>query len=278
VAALIAPTLTPSPPSPLAEVGGPSFAAPGSGAQLPLLLTATTAQFAGDAPTTEQGGTISLAPDGSLRMTLNNSALGVSGVVLRNGVTSLDRSSAFLDLTDFSAERIHVRNGSWQVYGQRAFSGGVWSTGFSTGPTAIPTTSTITYMGAVTGLISEYHIVGGEGVGLVRGNLSLNVDFATRTISGAISGLNVGTDGFYRTGPVNDLTFTATIDAGSNSYTGEVVSGPTPGGLNAFQAGVRGIITGQFFGPTAGESGGALTLSDGTARLIISFGARAGGG
>jgi len=272
VSAPIAPTLTASPPSLLAEVGGPSFAAPGRGAQFPLLLTAITARFAGDATTTEQGGTISLAPDGTLRMTLNNSALGVNGLILASGATRIS-SGTFQSFVAPSAGLNYVRSGSWLILASGDPIGGVWTTGFVTRPASIPTTSTIGYLGAVRGLISEYHIPLGESVALVGGNLSLNVNFATQTISGTISGLTVGTDGFYRPGPVNDLSFTATINAGSNSYTGEVVSGPSPDGPNAFQAGARGTISGQFFGPNVREIGGVLTLSDGTSRLIISFGA-----
>jgi len=102
------------------------------------------------------------------------------------------------------------------------------------------------------------------------------VNFETRTISGEISGLRVGSDGSYVTGPVNNLSFTATLSPGTNTYAGEVVSGSSPGGPNAFLAGATGTISGQFFGPSTDESGAVLTLSDGTSRLIISFSAKVG--
>jgi len=271
VAALIAPTLTPSPPSPLAEVGGPSFAKPGGGAQLPLLLTAIGAQFAGDATTTNLGGIISLAPDGTLRMTLNNSDLGVNGIALGSGAKTSVSSGTF---SSYVAPLPNTNSGSWFIRPDRGDPvGGVWSTGFSTLPASIPTASFKLYFGDVGGLISEYHISDGGSVGLVDGNLSLSANYVTRTISGSITGLRVGTDGIYRPGPVNNLSFTATFSPGTNTYTGEVVSGSSPGGPNAFQAGARGTISGQFFGPRAEEIGGVLTLSDGTSRLIISFSA-----
>jgi len=271
VAALIGPTLTASPPSPLAEVGGPSFAAPGSGAQLPLLLTAIGAQFAGDATTTEQGGTISLTPDGSLRMTLNNSALGVSGVPLSIHPTSIAGGTIQSFIAPSGTD--HVRSGAWFIRSGGVPIGGVWTTGFSTPQASIPTTSNFDYTGTVAGLISEYHVPGGDGVGLLSGDVNFTVNFATQKISGEISNLRVGSDGLYVTGPVNLLSFTATINPGTNSYTGEVVSAISPGGPNAFQVGTKGTISGQFFGPGATESGAVLTLSDGTSRLIISFSA-----
>lgn len=149
--------------------------------------------------------------------------------------------------------------------------GGAWSTGFSTRPALLPTFGQMSYSGTTLGLISEYHIAGGEGIGLVGGRVQFDSDFAARTITGRITGLDVGSDGSYRTGPVNELTFTATFNTSTNNYEGEVVTGSSPGGPNAFEAGARGIISGQFFGPDGGESGAVLTLSDGTSRLIISF-------
>jgi len=236
------------------------------------LLTAINAPFAGDATTTGQGGIIDLAADGSLRLTLNNQALGVNRVALGTNARINIPGGTFQSFTDPSAgERNHVRHSFWIITTSAGKSGGVSSTGFVPRPGSIPTTGGSTYSGTIGGLISEYHIAGGDGVALLSGNVQLNVDFASRAVTGRITGLRVGSDGIYVTGPVNELTFTATYNAATNTYSGEVLSGSPPGGPNAFQAGARGAIVGQFYGPDAGETGAVLTLSDGTSRLIISF-------
>lgn len=169
--------------------------------------------------------------------------------------------------------RNHVRSGAWIITNAAGKSGGVWSTGFSPRSASIPTTGRLSYNGPIGGLISEYHIAAGDGVALLQGKLEMDSDFSTRSVTGKITGLRVGSDGTYLTGPVNELTFTATFNAATNRYEGEVMAGPSPGGPNAFQSAARGTISGQFFGPGAVESGAVLTLSDGTSRLIISLSA-----
>ena len=273
--ALLTPTLTGSPTAPLADVGGRSFAAPGNGASFPLLLTAITSPFAGDALTTERGGTIDQTSDGSLRLTLNNSALGVSGVPLATNTKIGIPGGSFQSFAEPSAgDRLYVRNSVWIISMSGGKNGGVSSVGFVPPPGSIPTSGRLSYTGSIGGLISEYHIAGGDGVALLSGDVQFDADFGSATVTGKITGLRVGSDGFYVPGAVNELTFTATLDAATNIYRGEVLSGSSPGGPNAFQSGALGTIVGRFYGPDAGEAGAVLILSDGTSRLLISFSAK----
>jgi hypothetical protein len=76
------------------------------------------------------------------------------------------------------------------------------------------------------------------------------------------------------TGPVNDIGFSATIDRNNNLFSGNTSVTSSPGGVYAFGPTASGLINGSFYGPNANEVGAVFNLSEGTRRLIGSFGAK----
>ena len=279
------PTPTPTPtallpasltaqPSPSFADSGISFSSPGSGTQLPLLLSAVSGMFGGDTLTTQQGGTLQLASNGAVNFSLNNPQLGAANLAFQSTARQPIGGGQTIQIFGFGGDPFS-RNLSW-VYGASAnnVGGGVAVAGFLTKASQVPFSGQADFAGRLNGLVSEFHISAGSGYALLSGDVTLTANFGAKQLIGQISNVRVGTDGLYRPGPVNDFTFTATFDPVRNLYVGEIVTGsaPAPASPNAFQAGARGSITLQLFGPTATEVGAVFVISDGQSRALGSFG------
>ena len=108
----------------------------------------------------------------------------------------------------------------------------------------------------------------------MQGDVRVDANFATSALTGTLSSL-FGTNGAGTDVVLNDVTFSATILSGTNSFSGTTTatSAPPLPGTYALKAGATGTIDGMFYGPKADELAGVWTLSDGTASEIGSFAA-----
>lgn len=152
-------------------------------------------------------------------------------------------------------------------------SRGAWLAGLETSVQAIPTTGSATYSGTVLGLVSESHICQCTSVAELAGSVNLSADFSARAISGAMTDLTVNSQS-YESGPMNDISFSATLMADSNMFTGTTMIASSASGLWAMDPAASGDLTGHFFGPVGQEVGAVWTLSDGVHNAIGAFGAR----
>jgi hypothetical protein len=165
-----------------------------------------------------------------------------------------------------------------------AFAGGTQLT------TAMPTSGTKTYTGKMTGVLANSPLGGSDDV---SGNVSLTVDFANGTITGGFPGglltNNVVTAPGVST--VNPLITTYTVYAPLQSLPNPlfgdiaVASGGSITG-NGFSTALSTLsiplattmtMKGNFYGATANEIAGTLTISVPTGpglKLIGSFGAK----
>ena len=274
--AVLAAVQTPSPASPVASGASPSFSALGSTTSFPLFQTSIDGSFGGDTATTNAGAVLTVRPDGSAGLTINNAGLGVSNVQV--GVypgtpvglyqVATEVRSADLDYTRFGYWlRYQPTEGLWQA---SAFTGG-----FVTPVSDIPTSGSAIYTGAATGIFNDQAIcncVTGF-VSQFNGDVSLTANFGQLTINGSITNISL-TSLSYPPGPTNDIGFTATIDRANNLFSGTTSVTSEPGGVYAFGPTASGIINGRFYGPNAAEVGAVFNLTEGTRRLIGSFGAK----
>ena len=140
-------------------------------------------------------------------------------------------------------------------------SAGAVSVGAQTAGSAIPTTGSATF----TGLLGGTYLDPAGGDHLVGANLTVNADFAGRSLALSSS---MTTD--ISTGaamPGLDLTGGLTYAAQTNTMTGT---------LSAANGRLSGPATGYFFGPAAQEIGGIFSLSatSGLERFGGGFGGR----
>jgi hypothetical protein len=182
-----------------------------------------------------------------------------------SGGRNLQVGTSELDYTAYGYWLIQspVANGASSDLG-----GGTWLTGFVTPPGSVPVTGGASYSGHIAGLFDE----GSGSMALVRGGIQVQADFAARSVSGTITGIQFGSDTFMY-GPMNDIAFSATLDPAQNLFRGTTRVVTFPAGPTAFTADASGVVAGRFFGPSANEVGGVWTLSDASRRLIGSFGA-----
>ncbi|MEO7787713.1 MAG: transferrin-binding protein-like solute binding protein [Sphingomicrobium sp.] len=260
--------------------------APGGTVVLPLLITAVEANFSGDRTTTNQGATLTVAPNGTQHLTINNPAWKVTNAPIGASATGVSvfsgpyPASLDLDFTTF---------GGW--YGLNTINsvsyytgGGQWVGGLETPVGAMPVSGSASYAGNVNGQYSLYSKCTCADFGIVSGNVGMTANFGTRSVTGKMTNLLV-VDGTGFNDPLNDILFSASIGSGSNKFVGTTsVSGPprapsgvgTPSGLVGLGLNATGTVVGGFFGPTAQEAGAIWTIDDGAARVIGSFGAKLG--
>ena len=156
------------------------------------------------------------------------------------------------------------------------FHVGAWSTGFITPASQIPTQGTASYAGKATGLYNA--AVGSPAFpdfdSSIVGQVNLTADFAQSTLSGSITNIMATNLVSLSTGAVNDIGFSATIDRTNNLFSGATSVTGAASGTYAFGPTASGLINGRFYGPNAAEVGAVFNLTEGTRRLIGSFGAK----
>jgi C-lobe and N-lobe beta barrels of Tf-binding protein B len=285
---LVAPTLTANPAGP-AATGNATFANTPPGTAFPLVLTAAGLAFSGDSSTTASGGTLQ-QESGGLTLTLNNSALHVTGArpnafPYNSGIYNPGAlgSTPVLALLGASDNLDYTRFGYWTLPDTNPYydvGGGAWLAGYVTPASQLPTSGSANYSGRAVGLASSYPTCQCSDFMDFAGVVAMTANFGTRAIFGSITNLKF-TNMEFADIPLNDVGFAATLDPTRGTYTGTTSAltfpvNPYPNFPFAVGAGASGAITGAFYGPSAQETGAVWTLSDGTHRLIGSFGAAKG--
>ena len=146
--------------------------------------------------------------------------------------------------------------------------------GYETPSAAMPSSGTATYADAG-GVQGSVFVSIGSAVssGIVSGGVSLTANFSSGAITGSFSNMHV----YTRTtaAPWNDVSVSASIAAGTNSFSGSTATTSAPGGQLSLKNGAAGHIDGAFYGPNAENLGAVWTLSngDGTGSAIGTVGA-----
>lgn len=149
-----------------------------------------------------------------------------------------DPATGPVDL-DYTAFGVWATNRFGPLFGSVA-------TGFTTAFAGVPTSGTARYTGVTFGAGIE----AGTGYG-VAGLVTLDANFGTGAISGGFHDMaRVDVNGNITA--FQDISVSASIAAGGNSYSG-TVSSTRPG----FSS---GDVSGAFFGPNAEETGGTWRL------------------
>ncbi len=241
-------------------------------------MTAIDGLFNGDATTTNGGGSLQAAVGGGFALTINNPAVNIASVAAQpypgtqTGLFDVATSvqSANLDYTRFGYWlRSQVTEG--------LYNAGAFTTGFVTPIAQIPTGGTATYTGTATGLYNDDAACGCSSffASAYAAQVNLSVDFAALSIVGAMTnGSLTGFVGSQQRGPINDFGFSAAIDRSTNFFVGTMSVTSQPGGAWAFGPTGSGSIRGRFYGPNGREIGAVFGISEGSRRLIGSFGVR----
>ena len=265
---------TASPTSPIA--GATKFSTLSQATDFPLLMSAARGGPGdGDPATTSAGGVLRANPNGTYALTINNLTVAFNGGPVP-GQTS--NGIWFTRSTVDSANLDYTRYGYWS-YGESVdgtFNLGAWTTGFVTPAASLPAQGTATYAGKASGLYNAAISPGtlADFDSSFKGDVSLTANFGTSALSGSITNITATSLYSALSGPVNDIGFSASIDrtnnlfAGTTSVTGQATS------AYAFGPTAAGLINGRFYGPNAAEVGAVFGLSEGTRRLLGSFGAK----
>jgi hypothetical protein len=278
--------IAPAPPvngeRPTAVAGGANFDNPLPGTEFPLTITAVGPAFGGDAATTGQGAFLRAASNG-FTFTLNNGGAHVADAATSDYPPTYYNPDGqpVVALAGGAGDLDYSRFGYWTLphpenrYYDRG--GGAWAGGYVTQASDVPKGGTASYSGHVAGIASSFPTCGCDDFKDFAGTASLAADFGTRTISGSMTDLRF-TDMEFDTVPLNDIGFDAVLESDANLFTGTtsaltVPTGNDPRFTYAVSSEGRGSISGQFFGPEAGEVAAVWTLSDGVHRLIGSLGA-----
>lgn len=267
---------TASPASPLAAAT--KFSTLTQATEFPLLMAAALGGPGnGDATTTTAGGVLGADQNGTFKLTINNPALGISNV---DATTRSQQGVFYTSSTVNSANLDYTRFGYWSrddgIDG--VFNLGAWTTGFVTPTASLPAQGTATYAGKASGLynVAISATSPADFDSSFKGDVSMSANFGTSTLSGAIT--NITATSLYSsaplTGPVNDIGFSASIDRTNGLFAGTSSVAGQATGPYAFGPTASGLINGRFYGPSAAEVGAVFNLSEGSRRLLGSFGAK----
>jgi hypothetical protein len=133
--------------------------------------------------------------------------------------------------------------------------------GIDTPAASMPVSGTATFTGGAQGFLTNNNAI-------VTGPASLTVDFATGSITGALTKMTVGCLCGLAPTQWNDVSISANIATGTNRFTGNTAVTSAPGTPLSLAASATGRIDGGFFGPTAQSLGAVWSLSDGTASAV----------
>jgi hypothetical protein len=173
---------------------------------------------------------------------------------------------------------------SWTAYGDWASyrrdlaevsrHDGIFFTGFQTPADSVPTVGTATYTGRTTGIVwnGGFEGVGTAGMEELNGKVSLQANFATRIIDGALTEMGSG-DPFDGSFPWNSVAVTGVFSGGQSTFAGTATAISTTSDSASLKANATGTLLGSFFGPFAQEVGGVWTLTDGMKSASGAFGA-----
>jgi hypothetical protein len=133
---------------------------------------------------------------------------------------------------------------------------GMGVSGYQTPASGVPTSGTATYLS--TGGASG-NVVVPSGVGAVKGDVSINVNFASGALSGSLTNMNVSSGGSAL--PWNNVSLSGTLSGATISGTATATS-PSASNAFTFAAGSTGFLNGALYGPTGQELGAVWSVHD----------------
>ena len=143
-------------------------------------------------------------------------------------------------------------------------NGGVYVFGYQTPQAAMPTSGTAVFSGPTLATATIYKTVGTEILtSNASGNASISVNFGSGAINGSFTQMMVTNTEHW-----NDVSVTANIAAGSNTFNGTTAAASAPGLPMSLSGSAVGKINGAFFGPAAQQLGAVWSLSDGTGSAL----------
>jgi hypothetical protein len=250
--------------------------------------------IAADAATDTGGATTSVdwGPSGptAIRLSLGNSALGVSNVSLGAPVDPTCNALCIRQVTLPDGRKLSValetRDGpatvgtvnpppsgdfSWTIYGfwnigsttNVLLNQAYFVSGFETPNSGIPTTGQATFNGIAQGNVAQPNGANVAGAYL-SGSAQLQANFATGTITGTATGMTATPGGTTVSQPWNNLAFAGTFTQGVNGFSGTSSVSNAPGNSFSMLGSATGYLTGRFFGPQAQEVGAIWNVYDGT--------------
>jgi hypothetical protein len=141
-------------------------------------------------------------------------------------------------------------------------------TGYGTPTGGVPTSGSANYSGTG-GVIGAYAVPSGASameLGIVTGDVSLNVNFASNTTTGSFTNMKAKATGSATATPWNNLSLSGTLTRGTSAAT---LDGPitttSSTGTAGFSSAASGSFHGALYGPTAQEVGGTWRLTESTA-------------
>lgn len=250
----------------------------------PFAAIATTMRFtsAGASPLLSLGNNtsgatltvISAEPDWTISLDINGVEIG--GIMAPNVHGWTESTGALTDAFIYNLSYVslglwsHTDGGPFQLPQSLT----AFAIGWETPAAALPTSGTATYSG--TGSVRGVAFVpDGARVGTAQlaGDGSLNVNFSSGAISGALTNMTAN-DGRTTT-PWNDVSVNASVATGTNRFSGSTQVSSPPAGGYALKGSATGSISGALYGPNAENLGAVWTLSngDGTGSAIGVVGA-----
>jgi len=182
--------------------------------------------------------------------------------VLANAISAIlntPNSSGFIAL---GPKTVGLNYSAYGLWAQNSGGSGLFGAvgiGSQTPAASMPQTGTATYNGQTVGAAA---LNDGSGSAALAGNIQLTANFAAKTVSTNISGVQV-----------QDLS-TAAVTAIPTNFAGNatIVNNHYTGSLSGGQ--LSGTSTGTFYGPAAQETAGTWQMTGGGMTAIGSYGAK----
>jgi len=275
--------------TPIASAGGPNFKGLEGGAPV-TSAPADNTIFAlnGTTLTTGASAGLGLNPSPTLMFTHVDPATGKASLTL--SLTALGADATTVVLTDlgpgsntdaiaaelFSGSAggkpvsVSLRHLDYTAFGAWAYNSvtSAWAVGYQTPASGVPTTGSATYAGSTYGAVTT---TAGPATAALTGEASLNVNFATGQVSGALTHMTVTPTGGAAQ-PWNDVSVTATLSGAAIS--GSTAATSAPGGPFGLTSAAKGSVNGALYGPAANELGATWDLSDTGGRAVGAIGAK----
>ena len=252
-------------PVQLATSGGPTFdGSSGSypaNVTFPLMTSGLQKTSAGLSPT--PGDPAATLKVNSYSSILTNAELVIPSLNLDQPITfsTATGDALFLGLS-------YVSTGQWaqrsSTTSPNLLSSGVYVFGYQTPQAAMPTGGTAVFSSTATTIATIYKTVGTEIQSAhITGNASITADFGSGAINGSFTQMKVTNTEHW-----NDVSVTANIASGSNTFSGSTAAASAPGAPMSLSGSAVGKINGVFFGPAAQNLGAVWSLSDGTGSAL----------
>lgn len=240
----------------------------------PLIATSLKSASPGMSAAASPGATLTVvgAPGNTTNFQLVIPSIGVN-----SNYTSIESIAA--NSSGWTWGYSYVTAGSWlQGSGNSGSlqSTSVYSFGYETPGSGMPTTGTAQFSGLASG--SVYQTNNGTILGApLDGKATLSVSFSSGQVTGSLSlqqwdGVPYNSAPGYL--PWNDVSLNANIAPGTNRFSGSTAATSAPGTSFSLAGSATGHVDGAFYGPAAQNLGAVWSLSDGSKSAIGALAAK----